>query len=288
MSRPDCVWRIGAELGEGPLWSAGEHALWFVDIKGRKLHRHDVRSGANRSWAAPDQPGFIVPTAAGDFLVGLKTGLHRFDAATGSFTLAWSVERDKPGNRLNDGCVDPHGRLWFGSMDDGESKPTGAFYCLTDKGPQRRDGPYAITNGPAVSPDGRTLYHVDSVNRVIYASDINDDSSLSNKRVFVTIEGAHPDGPIVDAEGCVWTALWGGWSVVRHDPSGKQVQPIRLPCANITKAAFGGPTLRTLYITTAWKGMSAAERAAQPLAGGLFAVAVEAQGLPQPDVRHGV
>jgi sugar lactone lactonase YvrE len=287
---PDCVWRVGAELGEGPMWSAREQALWFVDIKGRKLHRHAARSGENHSWSAPDQPGFVVPTVAGDFMCGLKTGLHRFDPASGAFTQAWTVEPDKPGNRLNDACVDREGRLWFGSMDDGESKPTGAFYCLTDKGPERRDGPYAITNGPAVSPDGRTLYHIDTVNRVIYASDIHDDSSLSNKRVFATIDqpGAYPDGPVVDAEGCVWTGLWGGWCVVRHDPRGRLVQSVRLPCANVTKAAFGGADLRTLYVTTAWKGMSARDRADQPLAGCLFAVAVDMPGLPQNDVSHGV
>ena len=115
------------------------------------------------------------------------------------------------------------------------------------------------------------------------------DGALSNRRVFAAIEdgAGYPDGPAVDAESCVWTGLFGGWGARRYSPAGEVVDFVRFPCANVTKLAFGGADLKTAYATTAWKGLSPAERAAQPLAGGLFAFGVDTPGLPQHDVRHG-
>jgi sugar lactone lactonase YvrE len=277
-------------LGEGPVWRPAENAVWFVDIKECRIHRFDVAAGTGKSWSAPEQPGFIAPIASGGFLCGLKNGLHRFDPATGAFTFFCVVEPERAGNRLNDGFVDAKGRLWFGSMDDGESESSGALYRLTEQGCLRCDAPYVITNGPAMSPDGRTLYHTDTLSRTIYAFDVAEDGGLSNKRVFVNIEksGAYPDGPTVDAEGCLWTGLFGGWCLERYSPQGKLLQTVSFPCANITKAAFGGADLRTLYVTTAWKGLGEAARAEQPLAGGLFAMRVDVPGLPQGEIRDGV
>ena len=114
-AQPTCVWDVRAKLGEGPLWSRTDQALWFVDIKQNKLHRFDPRSGARRSYEAPNEPGFIVPAEHGGFIVGAQGGLFRFDPASGGFSLLCDVEKDKPGNRLNDGTLDPAGRLWFGT-----------------------------------------------------------------------------------------------------------------------------------------------------------------------------
>jgi D-xylonolactonase len=285
-----CVWDVGCELGEGPVWALADAAVWFVDIKGRRILRHDPATGEGRVWPAPDQPGFLAPLPGGDFLVGLKTGLHRFDPAGGGFTLVSVVEPDVPGNRLNDGGVDPRGRLWFGSMDDGETLTTGRLYRLDASGPVAVDAGIAITNGPCVSPDGRTLYHTDTVRRTIHAFDLAEDGAVSGKRAFVRIEdgAGNPDGSTIDAEGCVWVALWGGWGVRRYSPAGELLTTVRLPCANITKIAFGGADLRTAYATSAWKGLSAAERAAQPQAGGLFAFPVEVPGLPPVELTRGV
>jgi sugar lactone lactonase YvrE len=153
---------------------------------------------------------------------------------------------------------------------------------------RRVDDGYCITNGPAVSPEGRTLYHVDTLQRVIYAFDLTDTGKLDGKRVFTTIEpgSGYPDGLSVDAEGAVWIALYGGWGLRRYSPRGELIGAVRLPCENVTKAAFGGADRRTLYITTARQGLSAAELAAQPLAGGLFALRVDAPGLPQYHVAE--
>lgn len=286
----ECVWPVGARLGEGPFWSAAEQAVWFVDIKNRFIHRFEEPSGRTTSWPAPADPGFIAPAADGALICGLKTGLHRFDPATGAFTLLRVVEPDRPRNRLNDGFVDAEGYLWFGSMDDEEREPSGALYQLTTQGCLRRDDGYVITNGPACSPDGRVLYHTDTLGHEIFAFTRAPDGALSDKRSFVRITqpGAFPDGPIVDSEGCLWTGLFGGWGLQRYSPDGRLIDTLRLPCANVTKAAFGGPDLRTLYITTAWKGLTEEQRAQQPLAGGLFRVRVDIPGLPQGRIVHGL
>ncbi len=285
---PECVLRSACELGEGPVWRAADKAVWFVDIKGLRIHRYEPESGAAFSWQAPAQPGFIAPVAGGGWIAGLKTGLHRFDPAGGRFELMATVEDASLGNRLNDGFVDARGRLWFGSMHDGETDLTGALYRLDDRGLRRMDDGYCITNGPAVSPDGRTLYHTDTLKRVLYAFDLAPDGGLSNRRVFAEIEdgAGYPDGPAVDAEGCVWTGLFAGWGARRYSPKGEPIGFVRLPVANVTKIAFGGPDLKTVYATTAWKGLSPAEREAQPLAGGLFRFDVDTPGLPQHDVQH--
>lgn len=285
---PEPVLRCDCELGEGPVWRAGDRSVWFVDIKGPRIHRFEPGSGAARSWPAPDQVGFIVPREDGRWICGLKRGLHLFDPQTGRFELMALVQDEAPGARLNDGFVDPAGRLWFGSMDDDEKALTGALYRLDGRGVRRMDDGYSITNGPTTSPDGRILYHTDTLQKVIYAFDVSPDGELSNKRVFAQIEdgAGHPDGPATDADGCVWTALFGGWGVRRYAPDGRLLAFVRFPVANVTKLTFGGEDLRTAYATSAWKGLSAAERVAQPLAGSLFAFRVDTPGLPQHDVAH--
>jgi sugar lactone lactonase YvrE len=284
----ECVWTLAAKLGEGASWSARERAVWFVDIKGRQVHRYDEATRTRRSWPAPEDVGFIVAARGGRLICGLKSGLYEFDPADGKFQLLTLVDSDRPRNRLNDGYVDAAGRLWFGTMDDDETKPTGALYRFDATGLHRCDDDYVITNGPATSPDGRTLYHIDTLKREIYAFDLAADGSLSKRRIFARVAEAdgHPDGPVVDATGCVWVGLFGGWGVNRYSPSGELLSKLPLPVANCTKAAFGGADLQTLYVTTAWKGLTPEQRAQQPLAGGLFAVRVATPGLPTNEFAH--
>jgi len=285
----ECVWSVEAVLGEGPVWSAAEKAVWFVDIKAPAIHRFDPATGARLSWPAPARVGFLLPTIRG-WMAGLKTGLHSFNPETGNFTLLHVVEPHAPNNRLNDGFVDSEGFLWFGSMDDNEEDPSGALYQLCDEGCVRRDPGYIVTNGPAESPDGKTLYHTDTLAGVIYAFDRTRTGLLSNKRVFVRLPAGdgYPDGPIVDAEGCIWTGVFGGWGLRRYSPGGELLSQIDLPCSAVTKAAFGDEDLKTLFITTAHVALNAEERKQQPLAGGLFRARVEVPGLPQRVVSHGI
>jgi D-xylonolactonase len=294
-SEVDLACSVGAELGEGPVWVARDASLWFVDIKGRRLHRFDPVSGSRRAWDAPEQPGFVVPVhagtgsgSAGTMLAGLKTGLHEFDPQTGEFSLFTRVEPHLPDNRLNDAMVCADGTLWFGSMDDLETRPSGSLYRLGSHGRcVPLDTGYVITNGPAFCPRGSTFYHTDTSERVVYAFDRDDSGAISGRRVFVRIEdgGGLPDGTAVDVEGCVWIAMWGGWGVRRYSPSGVLLSRIRIPCSNVTKVAFGGPDYRTAFVTTAWKGLSASQRAEQPLAGDLFRFETDVPGLPSAELR---
>jgi D-xylonolactonase len=281
LSGVDCVWPLACELGEGPVWWRG--ALWFTDIKQKKIHRFDPESGGGESWPAPSEVGFLAPLENGRFIAGAKTGLYAFDPSNGAFRLIRTVEPDRPSNRLNDGAVDASGRLWFGSMDDAEQKPSGALYRLDRGGLSVMDPGYIITNGPAISPDGSTLYHTDTLLKRIYAFDLHTDGSLSGKRVFATIEegAGYPDGPVVDRQGCLWTGLFGGWGARRYSPDGHVLQFVAFPVANVTKLAFGGEDLTTVYATTARKGLDSAALAAQPLAGGLFCFQADIPGQPQ-------
>ncbi len=288
-SEPRDVWAIAAELGEGPVWVERDPALWFVDIKKHRIHCYDSANGDRRSWEAPEEVGFILPAERGGFVAGLQSGLYHFDEKSGAFELIVEVEPDRPANRINDGAVDPAGRLWFGTMDNGERARTGAFYCFSEGTLTRTaiDG-IAITNGPAVSSDGLLLYVVDTLKGTIDVADIRGDGSLSEPRSFVRIEptDGHPDGPTIDSEGCIWISLYNGWETRRYTPQGELVDRVRFPVAAITKIAFGGDDLRSAYATTARQFLSAEEIARQPQIGDLFEFHVDVPGVPCPLVRY--
>ena len=283
---PRSLWEAAAILGEGVLWDAARGLVWFVDIKGRRIHRCDPEGGGRRSWDAPGQVSFIVPAQDGAMVCSLEDGLYLFIEETGAIAPLLGVEAGLPGNRFNDGHVDAQGRLWFGSMDDAEEQRTGVLYRFDGAQVAAMDDGYVITNGPALSPDGRTLYHTDTLSRRIYAFDVLEDGALERKRIFAELQGAgYPDGMAVDAEGCLWVATFGGWRIVRYDPQGARLGEVRFPCANITKLAFGGEDLRTMYVTSARKGLSQEELRAQPLAGSLFTFRADTPGLPQHTLR---
>lgn len=284
------VWAGGALLGEGPVWDARSGTLWFVDIKQRLVHRFAPGSGEVASWPAPAQVGWVLPADDGAFVVGLQKGLARFDPATGAFEPLIEVEPDLPGNRLNDATVGPDGVIWFGSMDDGERAPTGQVHRFDGRALARVDiAPVTITNGPALSPDGRTLFHVDTLGGVIYAIGVATDGATGKAREFVRIDPAdgHPDGVSVDSAGNVWLGLWGGWCARCYAPDASLLREVRFPTANITKIALGGADMKTAYATSASIGLTDEQRAAQPEAGSLFAFEVDVPGRPLPLARSG-
>lgn len=272
---------VAATLGEGPVWSDGR--LWFVDIKAARVHCFFPADGSSRHWEAPDLIGWVLPSVRTDMIAGVKSGLHRFDPASGQFSLLHNPEPGLPGNRLNDAATDRSGRLWFGSMDDSETRMTGRLYRC-EAGECRDSGlpPVTITNGPAVTADGQTLYHTDTLGKTIWKAPIHADGSLGEPVRHILIEdgAGYPDGSVIDAEGCLWIALFGGWGVRRYDPSGLLMHVERFPVANVTKIAFGGDNLATAYATTARKGLDRNALEAQPLAGNLFAFDPGVKGLP--------
>jgi len=281
------VLQVGATLSEGPIWFGD--ALWFVDIKQHRVHRFDPESGDHVSWSAPGQVGWVQPLADGGMLAGLQSGLHRFDPESGAFTFLVAHEAHLPGNRLNDSTVDARGRLWFGSMDDAEQAPSGRIYRADAAGVLPVIDGIVITNGPAVTPDGRTLYHCDTLGGVIHACVLDDDGSIVATRPFVQVDvtrDGYPDGPVVDAEGHVWVSFFGGWWVRRYAPDGRLDADVRLPVSNVTKIVIGGPDGRTAYATTATKGLSPEDRACQPHAGDIFAFDAQVAGQPTYRIAH--
>ncbi len=278
----ETAWSCQAVLGEGPAWIGNDAALWFVDVKSGRLHRFDHRTGEGRSFDVGGRPSFVVPADDGALLVGNGNAIHRFDGRGLDGTVA-TIEMPAH-NRTNDATVDSAGRLWFGTMDDHEKEPTGAVHWLDAR---RRvtvtaGGECTITNGPAISADGRLLYHVDTLGGTILRFELDTGRRLEHGVCFASILPAHgrPDGITLDAEGCLWVGLWGGWGLRRYAPDGSLLGTVELPCANVTKVAFGGPDLETGYVTTAAIGLSEAERAAQPGAGDLFRFQAPAPGLP--------
>jgi sugar lactone lactonase YvrE len=284
-----CVLPARAVLGEGPLWDPEDRVLYWVDIKGRAVHRFDPATGRDSRWAVPDVVGSLARREAGGLVVALRTGFHFLDLDTGALTPVAQPEPERPENRFNDGKPDRRGRFWAGSMHDPETRPTGALYRLDHDGACRRmiDG-IVCSNALCWSPDGRTMYHADTLRRVVWAWDSDPErGEIANRRVFIELSGNEgaPDGATVDAEGFVWLAHWNGWCVTRHDPTGRTERTVRLPVQRPTCPAFGGPGLDVLYVTSASIGLSAEALAAQPWAGGVLALDPGARGLPEVRFR---
>lgn len=278
-----------SKLGEGVMWDPARQVVWFVDIKRHLLWHYDPSTGSNSSTEAPGQIGWAIPAEGGSLLCGLEDGLYSFDPGQQRFAKIGNVPGEPSHNRLNDACTDPWGRVWFGSMDDGEGKKTGRFYVY-DNGDIRPAGPsgIAITNGPAVNAQGDRIYFTDtSAQRIMVATMTS--GGAGEARPFVDtgalFPDAYPDGPVVDAEDHVWTGLYLGSKVARFSPDGELVATIAMPARDITKMAFGGRDLLTAYVTTATKNMSEDDMLNYPLAGSLLAFEAPVKGFAQTPAR---
>jgi xylono-1,5-lactonase len=284
-----CIWPLSARLGEGPLWSEREQALYWTDILGCQLHRYTPESGERRSWVFHE---YICAVAerkraddAGSLIVTLKSGFAYFDTVHSALTRLHDPEPDLPGNRFNDGKVDAGGRFWAGTMDFDCEKPTGSLYRFDADGTCTHiEGGYAVSNGPAWSLDGRTMYHNDTAAGRVYAYDFDvRTGGLANRRLFLQIDESdgYPDGMTTDAQGGLWIAHFGGGKAVRFLADGTAERCIELPVSNVTSCTFGERGLRTLFITTATHKLDEAARQQQPLAGGLFSIEIPGiHGLP--------
>jgi sugar lactone lactonase YvrE len=273
-------------LGETPLWSPRDRSVWWLDIDGRCVHRYKPATAQHTVHGFDaGYVGSLALAQDGRLLVGLDLALHAFDPSTGTLDLVAQVEPRERDNRLNDGRCDARGRFWVGTMDNQLTRPNGAFYRVDPDGSVTRwFGDVIVSNTVALSPDQRTLYFSDTRRYTTWAFDLDADrGTIGNRRVFVdyTATGERPDGACVDAEDCIWTAMFAGGRVVRYTPDARVERVIRLPVTNPTCVCLGGDDLRTLYITTARKFLSERELCDEPLAGALLAVDVDVPGLPE-------
>jgi sugar lactone lactonase YvrE len=260
------------------LWDHRSGTFLWVDIKNPAVWRYHPETGEHSRIPAPERVGFVALTPDPDVVIaGFKSGLARFNLRTAEAQPIVSPEGDKPGNRINDGFVGPDGAIYFGTMDDEEQEPSGSFWRWDGKDLNAFRSGHVVTNGPAFSPDGRTLYATDSPGRTIYALDV-DGGRIGEARSFITFESGwgYPDGMAVDAEGHLWVCYWGGSRVTRFAPDGTVERIVPVPTAQVTKCAFAGPGLTTLYITTASVGH---DPHIDPMAGHLFKVEAGVQGL---------
>lgn len=272
--KAECILEAGAVLAEGPVWHGGR--LWWVDIERCEVHALEVASGTDRSWRLPSRVGFVVPRDRGGFLVGTEHGLATWD--TRRLEPFAHPESDRPGNRFNDAKCDPQGRLWAGTMAMDESPGRGALYRVDAGGVTRMVEGVSISNGLAWSPDGGTLYYIDSPTRRVDAFDFRE-GRITRRRTVVTLEDGFPDGMCSDAEGNLWIALWGGGCVACHDPAtGRRLARVEVPATAVTSCCFGEGG--TLFVTTASRDLDAAGRRREPMAGGIFRVRTGTSGVP--------
>ncbi len=244
-----------ARTGESPVWDDRHAVLWWVDVPAPLLHRTDPATGETRSWTLPQSVGSLALTDGDAVVVALRGGFHRFVPATGALTLIANPEPDRPMNRLNDGKASPDGRFVVGSMDDrGEKAMTGGLHVLHPDGRVARllDG-LIISNGLAWGPDGRTLWHSDSRGAAIWEMDWDAASgTISNRRLVTSVTEAQgrPDGGATDVEGGYWSAGVSAGCLNRWLPDGTLDRVVPLPVKWPTMPCFGGPGLRTCYVTS--------------------------------------
>ena len=282
MRAVSCIADVGAVLGEGPVWVEREQALYWVDIPEGRIFRW-ADGEAVRTIAAPHICS-LVPRAGGGFIGAGYDGFFAIDLDEGVFRILVDPEPELGSNRFNDGKTDRQGRFWAGTMDRDERDASGSLYRLdTDLSWTRIDSGYRVTNGPAFSLDGRTMYHTDSALQLVYAFDLAEDGSVSGRRLFRQFgpgEG-YPDGMTVDSEDCLWIAFWDGWCLRRLSPKGEVIDELAVPVQRPTSCTFGGPALDRLFITSASRGLRPEELERQPNAGGLFMTVPGVKGVAE-------
>lgn len=269
-------------LAESPMWHAAEQALYWTDWYGPTIHRKRWGSDAVESWTIPGETviGSLVFARGGRLLLAVDSGLVLFDPATGAMTPFADPDGGREGMVYNDGKLDRFGRMWVGTYELTESEPRGILYCVTPDGRTSiGDSGFASCNGPAFSPDGRTLYFSDSVGRRILSYDVSPDSrKLANRRVFASFaaEDGLPDGLTVDSDGGLWCALYGGGRVLRFTPDGRIDRRYDLPCPITAAPGFGGPEMNMLFVATG------KDETGNTDAGAVFAIETEFRGIAEP------
>jgi L-arabinonolactonase len=271
-------------VGEGPVWDVQSASLFWIDILEKRVHRLSL-DGQTASWAVPQIIGSMAIRRGGGAIAALASGVHTLDFETGQCQLLASSPDLNDQVQLADGKVDRRGRFIVGSSDRGMKEARGKLYVLDPGATALRqvDNDIFLANGPCWSPDDRTLYHADSIRKLIYAYDYDIDAGVvSRRRPFASTEelGGIPDGATVDTDGCVWSAICEGGKIVRFRPTGEIDRVIEMPVKLPGSVMFGGPRLDRLFVPSLSPAFMG--RNADPLDGSLYVVdGLGVQGLPE-------
>lgn len=276
------------ELGEGPSYDERAGKLFWFDIVGRKLLEKKYPDGATIVHELPFMAAAIATIDEGRQLVVAEDGLYVRDAATGTLTFHTPLEADIPGNRANDSRVHPSGAFWIGTMAKDEGAKVGAIYWFRKGELRKLYGSVGVPNSICFSPDGATAYLTGITPNVINRVDCDPATGLptGELKVFVDTSGAADwvDGSVVDADGVLWNARWGGARVDAYAPDGRLLRSIPVPARQSSCPAFVGPGGSRIAVTSAWKGMDDAARATDPEAGKTFLLDVGVRGRFEPRV----
>ncbi|CAJ1087542.1 regucalcin [Xyrichtys novacula] len=274
--------KAGALLGEGPVWEESDQTLLFVDIGGQKIHRWSPATNQIQSLETSDMVSFAVPRKSGGYVAGVGCSIVAVDWSTQAMTPLLELDSDKPNNQLNDGKVDPIGRLVAGTMGrevrpaELERKQGSLFSVDPDLKWTKHLSQVDISNGMDWSLDQRTFFYIDSLALSVDAFDYDiTTGQLGNRRVIYRMEKEEglPDGMTLDAEGCLWVACYNGGRVINIDPAtGVRLRTVSLPATKTTSCCFGGPDFSDLYVTSASLGLSQSEKESQVEAGNIFKV----------------
>jgi L-arabinonolactonase len=280
-----CVQTANATLGESPSWDSARGVLYWVDGKRPSIFRWDPDRGQTGHWPMPKPVGCVATAQPGHVVFADAEGFGFLDLETGEITRIDDPERHLPPNQFNDGKVDRAGRFWAGTLLEPCMRPVGSLYRLDlDLSVHRMDTGFACANGLGWSPDNRTMYCTDSMIRTIWAYEFElSGGELGARRVFARLKEKDglPDGLTVDSEGFVWSAIWDGWRLIRYAPDGTIDREIPMPVQRPTSCMFGGPDLKSLFVTTACDELDWQSLKKGLLAGGLFSIQVDVPGLPE-------
>jgi xylono-1,5-lactonase len=283
------------KLAESIIWQAERHRLLWVDLLAPSLHLYDLKSGQTQSRPLDLQPpigSFVLTDDPSTILLAHRGGLGFVNTDTLATTQFCDPENGRDGVIYNDMKLDRFGRLWVGTSHIRETDPRGALWCVDRNGAATLvDVGFPISNGPAFSPDGLTMYFNDSYHRQTLAYDVDPAKpTATNRRVFAKYdeEDGLPDGIITDSEGCPWSAQWAGARVIRFSPQGERLMTIPIPAGHVTTACFGGEDLSQLFITTALDGLDPETLRRFPLSGSIFTAHVGATGIAEPRFVLGV
>ena len=283
-SKPEVIWNYKAYLGEGIIYISQKNLICFVDIKKKKILFINIINKKKKIINIDKEIGFIYYISDSKFIIGLKGELRIINLKTKKKIKSIYVERDKPNNRLNDGCIDPNGRLWFGSMDNKERNlQNGSLYCLDRKlNLTKVDKNYIIPNGP-VFIDKYNFYHTDSRKKTIYKIKINKNLKILKKEIFKKFskKTPSPDGMTIDFRKNLWVCRYGNGSISIFNKKGIKIKTLQLPAKNITNCTFGGKNNSDLFIITARKKMNKKDYKKYIFSGALFKVKTNMHGITQ-------